>query len=175
MKKISFYPLLLVAIFVGFIGLMFYAVKSSPSAPSYEEMTSRELAQLCLPMEGQAMHIHTNLKIIADKQTIPLPANIGIDASRNCMTSLHTHDADGIIHVEAPAVKYFTLGDFFAVWGKPLNENQMGDYKVDADHGLMLSVDGQPSTAFENLLLKDGQQIVINYYNLKDSADPLLN
>jgi hypothetical protein len=46
-----------------------------------------------------------------------VPANIGIDEQAGYLTSLHTHDATGIIHVESPTRRSFNLGDFFDVWG----------------------------------------------------------
>jgi hypothetical protein len=39
---------------------------------------------------------------------------------------LHTHSADGIIHTESPVKRTYTLGEFFAIWGQPLNRNQVG-------------------------------------------------
>jgi hypothetical protein len=39
---------------------------------------------------------------------------------------LHTHAADGIIHIESPIRRIYTLGDFFDVWGEQLGPNQVG-------------------------------------------------
>ena len=39
---------------------------------------------------------------------------------------LHTHAADGIIHIESPVHRTFTLGDFFDVWGQSLGPDQVG-------------------------------------------------
>jgi hypothetical protein len=38
---------------------------------------------------------------------------------------LHTHVADGIIHVESPVKKVFTLGEFFDVWNQPLSSSRV--------------------------------------------------
>jgi hypothetical protein len=172
MKKPPITLIIIAAIFALFIGLIVYIINNSPPNP-YMKMTSRELAKLCLPMEGQVMHIHPHLTIVADKQMITLPAGIGIDRTRSCMTSLHTHDASGIIHVESPIKKDFTLGDFFAVWNKPLSSDQILDYKVDQGHGLKFYVDGKESTEFENVLLQDHQELFIDYFNLKDGPDEI--
>jgi hypothetical protein len=37
---------------------------------------------------------------------------------------LHTHTEDGIIRIEWPVQRTFSLGDFFAIWGQPLSSNQ---------------------------------------------------
>ena len=39
---------------------------------------------------------------------------------------LHTHALDGIIHIEAPKLQTFTLGQFFAVWGVQLSRHRLG-------------------------------------------------
>jgi hypothetical protein len=39
---------------------------------------------------------------------------------------LHTHAADGVIHIEAPAKVQFTLGQFFDVWRQRLDRRNLG-------------------------------------------------
>jgi hypothetical protein len=39
---------------------------------------------------------------------------------------LHTHDETGVIHVESPVQRTFTLGNFFDIWHQPLGPNQVG-------------------------------------------------
>jgi len=38
----------------------------------------------------------------------------------DCLYWLHTHVADGIIHIETPGERSFTLGEFFDIWNQPL-------------------------------------------------------
>lgn len=172
MKKIPATLWIVLAILVIFVGIIVYVASNKP-VTSYEKMTSRQMATLCLPMEGQVMHIHPHLTMMADKQTITLPADIGVNKLKDCMTSLHTHDATGIIHVESPVQKDFILGDFFSVWGMTFNKDQILDHKTDADHGLKMFVDGKETTDFENVVLKDHQDILIDYYDLKAGPDAL--
>lgn len=107
------------------------------------------------------MHIHPELKITIDGQPIIIPANVGV--LPNCMQALHTHDATGKIHVEYPEQHDFKLGDFFANWGQTLAKTQLMDKTVDANDNLTMTVDGQPSSDFADLILHDGQQIDIQY------------
>jgi hypothetical protein len=45
----------------------------------------------------------------------------------SCFYWLHTHQEDGIIHIESPSTSdTFTLGQFFAEWGQPLSKTQIG-------------------------------------------------
>src|SRR6266851_4494581 len=63
---------------------------------------------------------------------IPVPADVGIPARAQngpCLYWLHTHAPDGIIHVESPAQRTYTLGDFFDEWGQPLGPHQVGPAK----------------------------------------------
>ncbi len=43
-----------------------------------------------------------------------------------CLSWVATHFPDGIIHVEAPFKRGFTLGEFFDVWGQPLGPDVAG-------------------------------------------------
>ena len=42
----------------------------------------------------------------------------------SCFYLLQTHTDDGIIHIESPVQRTFTLGDLFAIWGQPLSSSQ---------------------------------------------------
>ena len=46
-----------------------------------------------------------------------------------CFAWLHTHTPDGIIHIESPVQRAFTLGDFFDVWGQPLGPDRVGPFR----------------------------------------------
>ena len=42
-----------------------------------------------------------------------------------CFYWLHTHAADGIIHVESPVRRTYTLGEFFDIWHEPLGTTRV--------------------------------------------------
>lgn len=82
-------------------------------------------------------HIHTHLTLIADGVQRAIPLAIGVLGSEviqnfvvdgRCFYWLHTHDATGIIHVEAPVATQFTLGDLFAIWGEPLSRSNVAGF-----------------------------------------------
>ena len=75
----------------------------------------------CNAQEGQRIHIHQHLAIFDHGKEMTVPQFIGIPQASRCIYWLHTHTPDGIIHVEAPRDRSFALGDFFAVWGQPLD------------------------------------------------------
>jgi len=85
-------------------------------------------------------HIHAHLTILIDGVPRQVPAGIGIAppygveqtasgafiARATCFMWLHTHSADGIIHTESPVDRTYTLGNFFDVWGQPLDREHVG-------------------------------------------------
>lgn len=131
---------------------------STAFAPRYENLEERRLAAGIPTMaEGGGEHFHAQLKLYADGREIVVPSNIGIDplAPQTDMAGLHTHDTTGTVHNEAGTGA--TLGDFFAVWGVDLSATRLGPYSGP----LRMWVDGKPSRALEDLLLEDGQEIVL--------------
>jgi hypothetical protein len=94
----------------------------------------------CQAGEQVLFHIHAHLTIFVDGAPRQVPAGIGIApplqventpvgafvAGATCFMWLHTHSADGIIHTESPVNRIYTLGDFFDIWGEPLNRHRVG-------------------------------------------------
>ncbi len=161
-KKSNKTVLTVVLVIVMVFGLLgFGSIKQFFGGSSGASSSTREIAMSCTLDMYTQFHIHPHLRIIINGAEQIIPASIGISLS--CMHPLHTHDTTGTIHVEAPEQRDFTLGDFFAVWNKPFDKNQVLDYKADAAHEIAMTVDGQPSGAYENLVFKDNQQIVIEY------------
>ena len=78
----------------------------------------------CQGAEQNIFHIHTHLTIFINGAARQLPAGIGIPGS--CLYWLHTHQADGVIHIESPVRRTFTLGEFFDEWGQPLGPDRIG-------------------------------------------------
>lgn len=95
-----------------------------------------------LTAEGEVLHIHQHLDIFVNGKHEPVPANIGIYDGQ-FLTELHTHDASGIMHLESPEAKNFTLGQFFGVWGVRLNADCVGGYCRQVTPWT-LYVNGQP-------------------------------
>ncbi len=88
----------------------------------------------CGPTEQLAYHIHAHLAIYVNGTPRSLPAGVGIPGSTAQLTSrgpvaqggqciywLHTHTTDGVIHVESPTQRIYTLGSFFDAWHQPLS------------------------------------------------------
>jgi hypothetical protein len=97
----------------------------------------------CDPGEHLTYHVHAQLKIRINGTQVPVPANIGIRRDANCLYWLHTHDATGLLHVEAPTQRDFNLGQFFDVWGQPLGPDAVDGHQVADGEHLFVFVNGQ--------------------------------
>lgn len=69
----------------------------------------------CESKEYGTFHIHAHLDVFVDGHAYTVPALIGIE-DNTCLYWLHTHATDGIIHIESPQTRDFTLGQFFDMW-----------------------------------------------------------
>jgi hypothetical protein len=110
-------------------------------------------------------HVHAHLAIIRDGQQVPVAGYVGIPGGEvgvaRCFYWLHTHDASGIIHLEAPAPQTFTLGQFFDIWGMPLGRNGVANYDVP-NGDITAFVDGQQYAGDpRDIELKAHTQIVL--------------
>lgn len=95
----------------------------------------------CATSEQLLFHIHAHLDIFANGRKVRVPSQIGIPGK--CIYWLHTHDSSGIIHVESPVQRTYTLGDFFDIWGAPLSRNKVLSFDVSRSEPLRVYVDGK--------------------------------
>jgi len=100
----------------------------------------------CDAMEGNRVHIHQHLAIFDHGKPVAIPSNVGRPLMRQCLYWIHTHTPDGIIHVESPNTRVFTLGDFATIWGQSLTTTQIASVKADKGTKLKVWVDGKPYT-----------------------------
>jgi hypothetical protein len=98
----------------------------------------------CDAQEGQRNHIHQHLVIFDHGKQVDIPRNVGQPAVRPCIYWLHTHTPDGIIHIEAPNDRSFTLRDFFLVWGQPLGKTLAASARAVKGESMKVWVDGKP-------------------------------
>jgi hypothetical protein len=85
-------------------------------------------------------HVHAHLSLFVDGRARSVPLGVGIAppvtttqdqggpfaSAGSCFSWLHTHAADGIIHIEAPERITFRLGQFFDVWRQRLDRGHLG-------------------------------------------------
>jgi hypothetical protein len=94
----------------------------------------------CESTEQVLFHIHAHLAVFVNGRPGTIPQGIGIAPPRSeeqttegpfvlggsCFYWLHSHTADGVIHIESPLQRTFTLGNYFDVWNQPLSATRVG-------------------------------------------------
>ena len=137
----------------------------APWPPEYASLPDR-LKPLGLDaLSGELLdyHVHQHLDVFVDGKKVKVPAFIGINDGA-FITQLHTHDASGLIHVEAGKKFAYTLGQFFGVWGVRLSKNCIGGYCNKGGSRLKVYLDGKPYLGDPNdLVLKNHEEIAIVY------------
>lgn len=99
--------------------------------------------------ERLIVNFSVSLDVFYEGKPVVVPADLGIDRPNRLASPLHTH-ADGRIFVESPEHKDFTLGQFFAIWGVPLD-------------GAAVYVNGTVVSAPATLVLTEGQHLAVVY------------
>jgi hypothetical protein len=131
---------------IGPEGVALYDVPNlAPALTTHTGKAIDGIACATLAKEVVKYHVHVHVALYLNGGMVRLPAGIGVTQPPliekfktgkfydvglyDCLYWLHTHVADGIIHVEAPAKQSFTLGQFFDIWNQPLSVSQVGPAK----------------------------------------------
>jgi hypothetical protein len=143
------------------------------TAPTDTATAVAQAGLVLLPSETLDRHDHAHLDIWADGKAVTVPAYIGIQggAQSTGLSSLHTHDSTGVIHIESPAGDRFTLGQLFNEWNVMLSPTQIGGLKTAAGKTLTVYVNGKALTTDPTKLeLKAHQEIAIVYGTAAENA-----
>jgi hypothetical protein len=126
---------------------------------------SAAAAQAGLPMLGAeelAVHYHAHLDVIVDGSAVTVPAGIGIDEQRHMIAPLHTHQPDGIVHIESATDVPFTLGQLFTAWGHPISATSIGAFPVPQGEQLRVYRNGTLQTGDPaKIVFKAHDEIVV--------------
>jgi hypothetical protein len=134
-----------------------------PWAPDNVSLRARLVADglQVLTAEGQIQHTHQHLDLFVDGQRIAIPPDVGIDRVNLILSPIHTHDASGIIHVESPIVREFTLGEFFDVWGVRFDGHCVGGACDGSGRVLSVYRNGQPVTGDPRSIVLDAHEEIV--------------
>ena len=109
-------------------------------------------------------HVHAHLDVFVNGEPVEVPAGIGINiadpavhttqsalgptyggidppCAQPCISPLHTHEPDGILHTESALEHPNTLGEFFIEWNVRLDTTCVGGYCSPQD-SIQIHVDG---------------------------------
>jgi hypothetical protein len=126
-----------------------------------------------LRSESLEYHVHAHLDVFKDGRPVVVPGGIGIDitdpkvkrfdepngaafggiekpCAKPCISPLHTHGVDGVIHTESPTPKQNTFGQFLTEWD------------VNLPSGTKVYVDGDEYAGdVDKIELSDGKEIAV--------------
>ena len=109
-------------------------------------------------------HVHAHLDVFFNGEPVTVPAGIGIDTTnpavisdeqgvglkhecdKPCISPLHTHATDGVLHTETKTPEPNTLGQFFIQWDVKLDASCVGEFCAP-DTPIGVYVDGEDTTA----------------------------
>jgi hypothetical protein len=135
------------------------AVASNPAGTPVARTDGRP-AVPCGPTEVLVLHHHAHLTVVVRGVIRDVPALVGIKAGSICW--LHTHDATGVIHIEAGDSRPLTLGDFFALWGTSLGPRDLAGQTAGAAEEVRAAVNGLAASGDPRaIVLNDMDEIVL--------------
>jgi hypothetical protein len=133
-----------------------------PPWPRGTEQLRARLRVLGIPAlsrAGTKLHTHQHLDVFVEGRRVTVPGGIGI--GEDFISPLHTHDASGLVHVESPTVRSFSLAELFGVWGVRLTKQCLAG-TCDAGK-LHLFVNGRPVADPNLALLGRHDEIVVAF------------
>ena len=152
-KYLSFIPLFAVII------LAFFFYSKSLIQSSYNGLPAVSCIDQTLPVkENFSFHI----AIVINGKTYPIETSIGHDFGQ-CLHSIYVNDSSGTVMVKSNTVQNYTLGNFFQVWHKTFNQNQIFDFQTSNTHSIRVLVNGSDVQTFENTILHSGNNIEVIY------------
>jgi hypothetical protein len=160
-RDIPVLPIAVAGVLVALaIGIIIYAVVNNKSSapPAVGGIP-------CDHLEQTQVHYHAAIQIIYQSNVTHIPASIGIQGdpttATGCYYWLHVHSANpDVIHIESPATRTFTLGNFFSIWNSWASANGLPAARLDATH-------------VANFTLTSDQKLVV-YVDANDGKGPQL-
>jgi hypothetical protein len=134
----------------------------------------------CDQLEQSAYHVHAHLTIYIDGKAVPIAQGVGIATDQqtqsvSCYYWLHSHDTTGVVHIESPAGRSYTLGNFFDIWGGEFT--QLGyPSQLDLSSGWKAYVNGKPYNGdFHKIPLTAHAVITLAYNSPQAKPDTTYN
>jgi hypothetical protein len=144
-------------------GIIFYnhnqPQTETPVNPAYPAVDGIS----CNALEQTVYHIHAHLSIYINGSLSQLPQYVGIASDGSCYYWLHTHDTTGVVHIESPTQKDYSLGNFFDEWSQRFSTLGYPP-ELDFTSGWQIWINGKPySGNFRNIPLTAHELITMAY------------
>ncbi len=159
---------------ISSMGLLLAILSTLPVAfasPRYQTTTQLQTVQgrppdgqvvqglKCESTVGSTVKANIHLSLYINNEAVAIPAGIGIVAppqpgvnalvskgKLNCLYPLHVYENDNIIHAELFDNRTYTLGQFFEIWGQPLDQTHILGYTANQDQKITFEVFAENGT-----------------------------
>jgi hypothetical protein len=129
----------------------------NPSYPAIDSIS-------CDTQEQVAYHIHAHLSIYINGTKSAVPQSVGIASDGSCFYWLHTHDTTGVIHIESPTQKDYSLGNFFDVWEQRFSSSGY-PAELASQSGWQVWIDGKPYSGDFRAIPLTAHKLITMAYN----------
>jgi hypothetical protein len=126
------------------LGLGIYAFNQAKGQPAVVVPAAAGIP--CDALEHTQVHYHAALQIVYHGTPVSIPSDVG--RLSTCFYWLHVHaESPGVIHIESPKGRTFTLGEFFKVWAvskktpEPLDATHVSVFTLTGDEKLVVYID----------------------------------
>jgi hypothetical protein len=166
-------PTLWVTLALVVVGLIAFLVFSNPGVANSAYPPVNNIS--CDQGEHGDFHIHAHLTMYVNGKQTNLPAGVGIAPDGSCLYWLHTHNTDGIIHIEAPKGASFTFNDFLKIWSGYFQQSGYPS-QLNSTAGWQVYVNGKPFTGdFHTIPLQAHTLITMAYHSPNIHPDTSFN
>lgn len=150
MKLTSILYVIIVMLIISIVTLLLYNIPDDNTDTS-----------LCVSDELVKTHYHYTITVFSNNSRVIIPDDIGIVGK--CMNDIHTHDKDGLVHIESEKVNFTTstIVDFINLWVEKIGQDEF--YKIVSDNGTMVLNGEYVLKDFYGYIPEDGDNIVIWY------------
>ena len=156
-----------IVVAVGLVAYFFMYGQSNSSPQTIVDPNFQPIDGIyCDANEQLSYHIHALLTIYINGQQVTVPQGVGIapGTSPSCLYWLHTHDTSGVVHIESPTTKLYTLQNFLDIWQSFQAQQISFPTQLASSSGWTIYVNGKVVTGdFKSISLNPHDLITIMY------------
>jgi hypothetical protein len=156
-----------VVVAIGLVAYFFINGQTSSSTQTIVDPNFQPVDGVyCDAGEQLSYHIHVLLTIYINGQQVSVPQGVGIapGSSPSCYYWLHTHDTSGVVHIESPTTKIYSLQNFIDIWQSFEVQQISFPTQLASSNGWTVYVNGKVVTGgFKNVGMNPHDLITIMY------------
>lgn len=131
------------------------------------ERARRARVPVAPPEDAPERHSHVALRAVSAGTLLLVPSTVGL-TEKGEVLAIHTHDNTSVMHLHRPpGTQSFTLGQLLAVWGVPVEGEQIAGRPAQA------WIDGRPAKLGDRRALRDKADVIVEVAGPERDRPPL--